>query len=128
MPFQGRLLRWILRAVLALLLLCWLSGVVGVDPKLPLAVLLVLFAVSGAGSVMRFFQKLLVVALLLLMLPWVMSEALRSADPLPALVSLALVSLGAYWIRERRLRKRHSQTTVRGAERTPALPSSGFES
>ena len=128
MGFQNRLFGMILRGVLALLFLCWLSGMVGVDPKLALALSLVVVAFSSAGSMMRSFQKLLVVVVLVLMFPLLLSQAFNSSDPLPILLSLALVSLCAYWIRERRLRKRHRQTKVRGAERTPVLPSNGFES
>ena len=128
MRFQDRLFGMILRAVLALLLLCWLSGMVGVDPKLALALLLVVVAFSSAGSMMRSLQKLFVVVVLVLMFPLLLSQAFHSSDPLPILLSLALVSLCAYWIRERRLRKRRRQTKVRGVERTPGLPSNGFES
>ena len=128
MGFQNRLLGMILRGVGALLLLCWLSGMVGVDPKMALALLLVVVAFSSAGSMMRSFQKLLVVVVLVLMFPLLLSQAFNSADPLPILLSLALVSLCAYWIRERRLRKRLRQTKVRGVEWTPVLPSKGLES
>ncbi len=128
MGFQNRLFGMILRGVLALLLLCWLSGMVGVDPKLALALLLVVGAFSSAGSMMRSVQKLLVVAVLVLMFPLLLSQAFNSSDPLPILLSLALVSLCAYWIRERRLRKRRRQTKVQGVERTPVLPSNGLES
>ncbi len=101
---------------------------VGVDPKMALALLLVVVAFSSAGSMMRSFQKLLVVVVLVLMFPLLLSQAFNSADPLPILLSLALVSLCAYWIRERRLRKRLRQTKVRGVEWTPVLPSKGLES
>ena len=62
--------------------------------------------------------------LLLLLVPALDVELVHASDPIALCVSLALVSVTAYLIREHRLRLRRKRQPpkVRGAERKPVLP------
>jgi len=128
MRFGSSLARGVLYAVVALLFVCWLGGALGIDPKLVLGALFVVFALSGLGPVTKFLKKILVVVVVLMVLPMIVAGVLQSAKPIQLLAGLAVVSLCSYWIREWRLRKQGRLPKLRGAERTPVLPHREFES
>lgn len=121
--FPARLLRIIFGGFALLLALPLLVGAAAKDPSLllPLLVLLMggMWMLSGR---VRSLRPLLVGLFVILLFPIVIVQALNSPDPLGGLAALMIVSCGAYFWREHRLRRRRRPVRVRGAERMPVLP------
>ena len=72
------------------------------------------------NQILRYFRIFVVTILVLLLLPALVSR-LAASDPLATFVGLVLVSVGAYFVRERR-RRRVQPPRPGAAERTPVLP------
>ena len=119
----ARLLQIIFGGLVLLVALPLLAGMAAKDPSLQLPFLmLLLVGIWTLGGRWRSLRPLLILLVGTLLFPIVVVQALSSTDPFGALVGLMLVSTGAYFWREHRLRRRQRRVRVRGAERTPVLP------
>ena len=120
--FPAKLLKIIFWGLGLLLVLPLLADMAARDPSLQLPFLvLVLFVIWIFGGRVRSLRPFLTTLLVLLLFPIIVTQGLGSSDPFGSLVGFMLVSTGAYFWREHRLR-RLRRVQVRGAERTPVLP------
>ena len=82
-------------------------------------------ALFNPGYGLKLFKALGLALVVLLVLPSVLLELLGNGDALRVLPALLLLSVGAYFVREHRLRRsrrRRERVRIRGAERKPILP------
>jgi hypothetical protein len=68
------------------------------------------------------FKKIGIALIVLLIAPTAVSRLMGNADPIASLIALIVLSITAYLIRERRLRRSERPRRSGRAERTPVLP------
>ena len=100
----------------------WLFNLIGLASALLLIATAFMYLFNPRMG-LEWLKKGGIALLLLLLVPALAVELVHASDPIALFVSLALVSVTAYLIRERYLRGRKRQPPkVRGAERKPVLP------
>ena len=120
-----KLLTFIFSCLFLLLALSFLRGMVpqlGSGGMIVLVVALALLLPGVRKGLMGLVWAVFGLILFLLFLAALLSNLDKTADPLGQLLAMALVSIGAYYLREYRLRRRDSGPRISGAERTPVLP------
>src|SRR5262245_27032841 len=99
----------------------WFSHLVGTAVALALIAGAFVYIFNPQG-IEKLLKKFLILVLALMLLPAVIGQVLRSADPVAVFLILLVASVVAYGVRERRLRPPGRPQTLGRAERTPLLP------
>ena len=98
-----------------------LANLVGMATVLGLLVAACVYVFSP-GHARKLFKNVVISLAVVLFIPVLFQALAKTADTLSALVGLALVSVLAYAVRERRLGRRERPRRTGGVERKPLLP------
>ena len=108
-----------LLAVTGLLLFC--QTMIQSHGQFAFAVLLIL-AVIVCLKLRRWSARIAAVIFIFFLFPQLVGHIARNTDPFTCFVILALMSIGAYFIREHRLQRKPAPAKAQGSERTPVFP------